>query len=148
MVEAHAQVTCVLDAFALMALLEGEKGAAAVRNLLHAAADGRIGVHMCVVNLGEVIYNFRDRYGDEQSVQMLRAVGALPIRLVQVGMELTEQAADLKTQARRRRKPFSYADCFAAALAQQLDATLVTGDREFEAVEDLVKIEWLDATGR
>ncbi|MBM3476803.1 MAG: type II toxin-antitoxin system VapC family toxin [Armatimonadetes bacterium] len=138
----------VLDAFALMALLEGEHGASAVQDLLRAAADGRIRLHMCVVNLGEVIYTFRDRYGDEPAAQMLQAVDALPLALVEADMELTERAADLRTSARRRRKAFAYADCFAAALAQQFDATLVTGDREFEAVEDLVRIEWLDTTGR
>jgi predicted nucleic acid-binding protein len=75
-------------------------------------------------------------------------VHVLPIRLVEADMELTGQAADLKTSARRRRRAFSYADCFAAALAQQLDATLVTGDPEFEQVQDVVRIEWLEATGR
>jgi predicted nucleic acid-binding protein len=38
----------------------------------------------------------------------------------------------------------SYADCFAAALAKITNAELVTGDREFKAVEnDLKKIRWI-----
>jgi len=126
-----------------MAFLEGEEGASVVRDLLNAAAGGQVRLYVCVVNLGEVIYTFRDRYGDEPASRMLHAVQGLPLGFVGVDLGLTERAAGMKTQARRRRKPLSYADCFAAALAQQLDATLVTGDREFEAVEDVVRIEWL-----
>jgi predicted nucleic acid-binding protein len=38
----------------------------------------------------------------------------------------------------------SYAGCFAAALAKIRNAELVTGDREFKAVEkDLKKIRWI-----
>jgi hypothetical protein len=37
----------------------------------------------------------------------------------------------------------SLADCFAAALAQQKQAAVYTGDPEFKAVEDEVKVVWL-----
>jgi len=37
----------------------------------------------------------------------------------------------------------SYADCFAAALARQRKAELVTGDKEFREVEKEVKILWV-----
>ncbi|MEW5989188.1 MAG: PIN domain-containing protein [Chloroflexota bacterium] len=39
--------------------------------------------------------------------------------------------------------PLSYADAFAAALAQELKATLVTGDPEFRPLIALIAIEWL-----
>jgi ribonuclease VapC len=41
--------------------------------------------------------------------------------------------------------PLSYADCFAAALAQRLGATVVTGDPEFHPLEDdgLIAVDWL-----
>ena len=38
----------------------------------------------------------------------------------------------------------SYADAFAAALAQQLAAPVVTGDPEFRDIEGEVAVEWLD----
>lgn len=44
----------------------------------------------------------------------------------------------------KARHPISYADAFAAALAQLESATLVTGDREFEAVQGVIRIEWLE----
>jgi len=39
--------------------------------------------------------------------------------------------------------PLSYADAFAVALAQELDATVVTGDPEFKTAESLVPVLWL-----
>ena len=39
--------------------------------------------------------------------------------------------------------PASVADAFAAVLAQELNATLVTSDPEFHAVQHLLHIEWL-----
>jgi ribonuclease VapC len=47
-------------------------------------------------------------------------------------------AADFKS-----RFNLSLADAFAAALAKQYKAELVTGDPEFNAVEKEVKIRWL-----
>lgn len=37
----------------------------------------------------------------------------------------------------------SYADCFAAALAKENRAELLTGDKEFEQLEGEIKIAWL-----
>lgn len=54
-------------------------------------------------------------------------------------LELVRQAALFKVT-----KKMSYADCFAAALARTDNAELVTGNRDFKAVEnDLKKIRWL-----
>jgi hypothetical protein len=37
----------------------------------------------------------------------------------------------------------AYADAFAAALAQESAATLVTGDPEFVLLKDILEIKWL-----
>jgi hypothetical protein len=37
----------------------------------------------------------------------------------------------------------SYADCFGAALAKIKNAEFVTGDPEFQEVENEIKIHWL-----
>jgi ribonuclease VapC len=47
-------------------------------------------------------------------------------------------AAQIKAQY-----PISYADAFAVALAQELNAAIVTGDSEFKQVESIVKLSWL-----
>ncbi len=37
----------------------------------------------------------------------------------------------------------SYADAFAAGLAEMKKALLVTGDKEFKQIEEKIKIVWL-----
>ena len=39
--------------------------------------------------------------------------------------------------------PISLAACYVAALAQQLGATVLTGDPDFARLENVVRIEWL-----
>jgi hypothetical protein len=39
--------------------------------------------------------------------------------------------------------PAAYAEAFAITAAQANDGVLVTGDPEFEAVKDVVRIEWI-----
>jgi predicted nucleic acid-binding protein len=48
------------------------------------------------------------------------------------------QAAHIKAH-----HPISFADAFAAAAAQAHGATLLTGDPEFHAVEEFIKVDWL-----
>jgi len=43
----------------------------------------------------------------------------------------------------KARYPVSYADAFAIALANELGATVVTGDPEFKEVESVVAVLWL-----
>ena len=58
--------------------------------------------------------------------------------MVDVNIELTRIAARFKAKG-----GISYADCFAAALAKQHKATLLTGDPEFKQLEDEISISWL-----
>lgn len=62
----------------------------------------------------------------------------LGIEFVDADWKLTHAAAQLKSRHR-----MSYADCYAAALAKEEKAELVTGDGEFKQVEGDVKIRWL-----
>ncbi len=57
-----------------------------------------------------------------------------------VGVErvLALTAAHIKAEY-----PLAYADAFAAALAMNKDATLVTGDPEFMVLKDCLPIQWL-----
>jgi len=138
----------VFDAFALMAYVRREAAGETVAAFLREAQSGALAVAMCVVNVGEVLYNHAHRHGAAAAELVLGLLGTLPIRVIAADLPLTQAAAALKASVKGSGRSISYADCFAAALAQQLDGTLVTGDREFEAVEDVVRVEWLDATRR
>ena len=56
-----------------------------------------------------------------------------------------EQAACLARQAGtfKSKNRMSFADCFAASLAKEHKADLVTGDKEFKQVEGDIRIVWL-----
>jgi len=128
----------VLDSFALLALFRAEAGGPRVRQLLEQADDGRIRLAMTVVNLGEVVYRTIREQGIEGAEQAQARIQQLAIAIVDVDRELALAAARLKGAF-----GLGYADCFVAALAQRLGATLATGDSDFRKVEGVVTIEWL-----
>ena len=101
-------------------------------------------VYLSVINYGELIYVTEREQGVFAARRAIAAVDQLPITVVEADRRLTFAAAHVKAHHR-----LSYADAFAVALAQQMQATLVTGDPEFRAVEHLIAIEWLpqDVTG-
>lgn len=130
----------VLDSFGLMALLQDEPGAAKVQELLEAGSKGECELYISVVNLGEVLYLLENRRGIEAAHEALAFIEQSPIRIADVDRSLALLAARLKAAT-----GIGYADCFAAALAQRLSAVLVTGDPDFQQVEDTVSVEWLPA---
>ncbi len=65
-------------------------------------------------------------------------IRTLPIELVDADLDLAREAARLKAT-----HPIFYADCFAAALARLRSSRVITGDREFEALEGEVDVHWL-----
>ena len=128
----------VFDSFAFFALVQEEPGAPIVEKILTRAQHGEAHVAMTVVNAGEAVYKTLREYGQEQANRLIARLYALPISLLDVDMTLALSAALLKGQFK-----MSYADCFAAALAQALPAVLLTGDPEFKQVQHLISVEWL-----
>lgn len=128
----------VLDANALLALFLGEPHGAMVQQLLRRASEGAMTLGMSIINYGECVYNVERRYGPIAVEQLHLYTDTLPITLWQADRERVLAAAHIKAQYL-----LSYADAFAVALAQELQAAVVTGDPEFRAVERLVKVEWL-----
>ena len=102
------------------------------------ATTERLAVSMSVINLGEVLYLTDRRRGAEAAGAAMACVEQLPIQIVDADRAGTLRAARVKANYR-----VSYADAFAVALARELDATLVTGDPEFQHVEEIVPIRWL-----
>jgi predicted nucleic acid-binding protein len=65
-------------------------------------------------------------------------LSAAPIEFHPATRLLADVAAGFKARFR-----LSLADAFAAALAKEMKAELVTGDPEFKALEKDIKIHWL-----
>jgi ribonuclease VapC len=130
--------TYVLDSSALMAFFEDRPGADQVEELLAKAAEAKRPLAMSVVNWGEVYYSVWRARGEKAAAAKLQEIAQLPIEIVSVDMELGKLAASLKAEHN-----LPYADCFAAALAQARKATLVTSDKDFERVGDIVRTIWI-----
>jgi ribonuclease VapC len=128
----------VLDSYAVLTYLQNEAGADRVEALLAEAQSGRVCLYLSAVNFGEVAYIVQRKAGAEGLRSLLLALDTLPLRIVDATRELALRAAGIKAKA-----AIAYADCFAVALAQSLDAPVVTGDPEFGGVAALVSVEWL-----
>ncbi len=128
----------VFDSWPLIALLEDEPAAREVRKLIGEATASRASMWITVVNLGEVWYSTVRTHSIPVADAKMEEIRSLGFELVDIDWTLTLQAARFKAE-----KPLSYADCFAAALAKQHDAELVTGDPEFKRLENEIKIHWL-----
>ena len=131
-------MTTVLDTHALMAFLNAEPGAEAVRQLLFEANQASAPLLMCSVNVGELYYTTQRKHGRRKLPELDATLASLPIEMISADVPLAKVAAGFKAT-----KKMSYADCFSAALAKVRDAQVVTGDPEFKQVEDDVKVLWI-----
>jgi PIN domain nuclease of toxin-antitoxin system len=115
-------VSYVFDACALLAYLNDEDGATLVDGMLTSGAP----CYAHAVNLCEVYYDLRRRGMSGEGAW--RGVGALRRAGVQPREDLDETfwrtVGELKTRGR-----VSLADCICTALANRLDAQVVTSDR-------------------
>jgi PIN domain nuclease of toxin-antitoxin system len=128
----------LLDACALIALLNDEDGAEHVEALLD-----RGGVEMAAINLLEVAYDaVRRTKRPEAAVLPLRHAEQEGVRIL---WELSE--AELLAAARwKARGRLSLADAVALGIAETKGLSLVTSDHhEFDVLEPLglVKFEWI-----
>ena len=129
----------VLDAWAILALIQREEPAAArVRALLEEADRGDLQLFISIINLGEVVYRVGKIRGEIDAFETLNQVGRLPVDILPATEDAVFAAARFKMHY-----PISYADAFAAAAAESLDATLVTGDPELIALKGRIQIEEL-----
>jgi len=128
-----------LDAWAVLALLQGEEPAAQrVNHLIHAASSGDADLYMSVINLGEVSYRVGRVRGEEEAQAIVDVIRGLAVTIVTSDEDAVFAAARFKMH-----HAISYADALAAATAEALDAVLLTGDPELIALEGRIHIERL-----
>ena len=131
----------VLDSHALLRLLRDEPGAETVAAILEKAGLRDQPVHMTEVSYAEVQYIVRRKDGDAAWARIAEELRAAPIEFHPATRSLADLAAGFKA-----RHKLSLADAFAAALAKEKRAELVTGDPEFRQIEREVKVRWLPAS--
>jgi predicted nucleic acid-binding protein len=128
----------ILDSHALLALLREEPGGDKVRQILEKAAERDQPVHMTEVSYAEVQYIVRRKEGAAAWQTIAAELVAAPIQFHPADRRLADLAADFKARFK-----LSLAGAFAAALAKEKKAELVTGDPEFKALAKEIKINWL-----
>ncbi len=130
--------TYVLDANAVLDLVEAGPGFGKVEQLLKAALQNQVSVLISVLNWGEVFYLLWQRRGEEKARQTIANLSRLPLQIVVVDFLQALKAGELKALHQ-----IPYVDCVAAALAVLQQATLVTSDRDFERLGRHFPILWI-----
>ena len=116
----------VLDAWALLAFLQGEEPAASrVKSLLQEARNEKVILYVSILNLGEVYYRIGKTRGQSEADALVEELQLLPLTILPASNEDVMAAAQLKIKY-----PISYADAFAASTTLQHGAILLTGDPE------------------
>jgi len=121
-----------------MSYLGGEPSAEKVADIMADAHEEDIPLLMTVVNAGEVWYILAREVSVAEADSSIRQLRQLGIKLVDADWELAHDAAVFKSKHK-----MSFADCFAAALAQNKAGVLLTGDPEFKQVGTQIAINWL-----
>jgi ribonuclease VapC len=131
--------TFVLDTFALLAYLQGESpGASRIEKLLEDAAKGKCRLILSLINLGELLYITERRGGVAKAQGTLALIQQLPVEVLPADEQTVFAAAHIKAN-----HAISYADSLTVAIGTQQNASILTGDPEFQSVETIVKLEWL-----
>ena len=130
--------TYVLDASALLALLEGKPDAIKVKGILQEAMRDRAGVLMSAVNYGEAYGTILRVHGQDRALVTMSVVQPLPVQIVAADRQRCCRAAEIKS-----RYKLYYGDSFAAELALERKATLVTSDSDFRRMGHGFPILWL-----
>ena len=129
----------MLDSWSVLAYLEDEPAGERAANIIADAYEHGIPLLMSTVNAGEAWYILACRVSEAEADQGIADLREVGIELRDADWKLAHQAARLKVK-----RKMSFADCFAAPLSiQEKGAALVTGDKEFREVEQLVNIMWL-----
>jgi predicted nucleic acid-binding protein len=137
-VKREAKKNYVLDANAVLDLVDAGPGALRVKEIIHETFQERCVTMISVLNWGEVFYHVWQERGEEKARQTMGNLSRLPLDLVPVDLPEVLKAGEIKAVHK-----IPYVDCIAAALAETSGATLVTSDRDFEKLGRRIPILWI-----
>lgn len=120
----------VLDANALIGFFEDRSGTAGkIERLVSEAVRQDLPLLMSAVNWGEVYYTAWRRHGEAVAGEAASRLHEMPVAVIPADIDRATRAAALK-----QKHNLGYADAFAAELAIERGAWLVTADPEFSKV--------------
>jgi len=128
----------ILDACALIAFFNGEKGA----ELVYVALGNNNGIYISIVNVYEIYYDMYRRGGEEKANELLAEIEKLPLTIIEeVNRDVIKYAAFFKVNF-----SISLADSIVLGLGKYLKASIVTADHhKFDSIEDkkMVNFYWI-----
>jgi uncharacterized protein len=129
----------VLDACALIALINNEQGADRVEEVLREALDGSIEVYMNKINVYEIYYGIYREEGRTKADETYTLIQKQPINIINVfNDDVFIEAARLKLKYK-----ISLADSIVLGEAVVRNAALLSSDHhEFDIVEQQEDIEF------
>ena len=120
----------ILDACAMIALINREEGAEAVDNLFHQAVKGEAKLYMSIINLLEISYGFIGDIGVTKTQEILKKIDETPLVVIStISQQVYNEAVRIKSTHRR----LSLADSVGIATAVELDGIFVTSDHCYPA---------------
>ncbi len=132
----------VMDACALIAFFNGEKGSTVILKLFKKAQKEEAKLFLHAINLCEIYYDCYRSSSKEKALELLNKIEKLPVEIIyEVDRELIEEAGRFKATER-----LSLADAFAVALSVIKKGRLVRSDHgEFDVIEKkgLAEFYWL-----
>ena len=102
----------LFDSHSLLAFFQKEKGAKVVAEILQKSINQSFDRFICVINLGEIIYIIKRRYGDIKKLEIMARIHQLGLKILPASESIVFKAAEIKADY-----PISYADCFALTSA-------------------------------
>lgn len=129
----------VLDSYSLLCYLEGDAGSQELIGVFQQARDSDKNIRVSAVSWGEVYAALEKELGKSRADDLMHALETLPVEVIDVDAATAKQAASLRVA-----RGLAYECSFAAALAKQRKATLVTGNRSLGKLNGEIKIKWLE----
>jgi predicted nucleic acid-binding protein len=134
----------VLDANALIGFFEDREGTAGkIQHLLEQALRQDLPLLMSAVNWGEVFYMEWRYRGEVKAREAEARLQEIPIEVISVDKERASRVGALK-----QKHSLGYADAFAAELAIERGAWLVTADPEFQKLGKVLPVYPLPRHGK
>jgi len=132
----------VVDSWALLAWIFDEPAAERFEAILFDAASGRSELALSWINAAETFYILAKRNSLSAAEQFLTRLPSLPIRV-----EVPDERRIIAAARIRATHRVAFGDAFAIALAQELNAAVITGDEEIRRCR-AVPVEWIGTTHR
>jgi ribonuclease VapC len=126
--------TYVLDAGAVIRYMTNGAGVEKVGALIQKAAKAEAQLFISVINWGEAFYSLAQKAGLDRARADLKTMSSF-VTPMAVHQAQADSAAVVRLHYR-----LGYADCFAAALAMRMNATLVTTDSDFARLGKKLKV--------